>query len=535
MKIKFSPSILRKRRIYIVCMIVSSVMIMLFENALERCINDFDHELGKKVVIALLLLTIASLLSWGSGYLEQRIKKEAMFEVQSEWVVAALESPNYEDSGEALFHYTDDLYEMVPWYAIGYLKKNMEIFMVIVLTVYMATINIKMTGITIVLFGLGLLVSKSVSRVFGKVRNQKHKKNARLNQTLIEIIKNLPTIIQLRKKPYFNSYFRQRMNEEYDPSFLKKMINVQAIYISQMVFVQEIIPIFVLFIGLLFAVHGKASIGSVIVMIDLSSRLAQKVQNIAEMLPEKETARIIRKRIQPKAAISAHQKPLGNLQSLQVDVEHFRYPGNEKGILENIHFTIRPGEIWQVKGKSGTGKSTLFHLIARKKEEENFEGHLQYNGEDIQDIDRKEYYKKVLCIEQDPFLFQGTVMENITFGEKYPQEIVKEVMEICGLHHWIGSNGEKTFVENNGKNLSGGEKQRIALARALIKNPELLLIDEGLSGLHPDLRDEIVQHLVEYARQKSMAILTISHNHEFDDIANHTIVIQGERYETARA
>ncbi|WP_304647899.1 ATP-binding cassette domain-containing protein, partial [uncultured Dubosiella sp.] len=106
---------------------------------------------------------------------------------------------------------------------------------------------------------------------------------------------------------------------------------------------------------------------------------------------------------------------------------------------------------------------------------------------------------------------------------------------ICGLHHWIGSNGEKTFVENNGKNLSGGEKQRIALARALIKNPELLLIDEGLSGVHPDLRDEIVQHLVEYARQKSMAILTISHNHEFDDIANHTIVIQGERYETARA
>ena len=102
-----------------------------------------------------------------------------------------------------------------------------------------------------------------------------------MNQTLIEIIKNLPTIIQLRKKPYFNSYFRQRMNEEYDPSFLKKMINVQAIYISQMVFVQEIIPIFVLFIGLLFAVHGKASIGSVIVMIDLSSRLAQKVQNIA--------------------------------------------------------------------------------------------------------------------------------------------------------------------------------------------------------------------------------------------------------------
>ncbi len=529
MKIKFSRSIRYKRKIYAVCMIAYSLIILVFENTLANCINDFE---GRRAVLAIFFLALASLLSWLSNDLEEKIKKEAMFEIQSDWVCGALTSSSCKESGESLFQYTEDVYEMAPWYAIGEIKKYLEIVTIVLLAVYMTTINFILTALAFVFFGIGLLFSKSISQVFGNVRNQKQTKNARLNQSLIEIIKNLSTIIQLGKKSYFTTYFDSKIDEEYDSSFLKKMINTQAGYISQMVFVQEIIPVILLFIGLTLAVHKKATIGGVIVLVDLASRLSQNVQNVAELLPDKETAQRIRERIEPKPLRKYEKTDLENFRSMKIDIDRFNYEKSQNILLNNIHFMIRPKEIWQIEGASGSGKSTLFQLISRRNEESTFEGQITYNQENIRSIAPKAYYQKVLCVEQEPSLFQGTIMENITFGKSYPVQKIEEVMKICGLDALIKEKGEDTLIENNGKNLSGGQKQRIALARMLIRNPEILLIDEGLSGIHKDLRRQIVHDLAFYGRKSGMAILVISYDHEFDEVVDHVVKIEGGKDET---
>lgn len=525
MNIKFSTSVRNKQIMYRICMLMSSITIILFENMLARCINNFE---GWLVGLVLFLLTIVTAFHWASDDLEERIKKEAMFEVQSDWVSAALTSAQYVDSGEALYQYTDDIYEMVPWYASGQIKMQMEVVMIVALAAYMATVDVVMAMIAFLLFGSGMLISKTVSHVFGEIRNEKQKKNARLNQTLIEIIKNLSTIIQLQKKKYFDSYFQKKMDEEYDGRFLKKMINIQAGYISQMVFVQEIIPVILLFSGLILAVHGKTTIGGVIVIVDLATRLSQNIQNISELLPEKEMAVKIRKRVEPVLPVSNEHKMVDPLKYMKIDINEFGYRNSENPVLKNIHFMILPGQIWRITGASGTGKSTLFSLLVRRNEEKEYEGEITYNEEDIRFIDRQEYYRKVLCVEQEPALFQGTIMDNITFGKNYPAQKIEEIIKICGLEDLIEKKGRDAPIENNGKNLSGGQKQRIALARMLIKEPDVLLIDEGLSGIHKDLRNNIVDRLVLYARQNNMAILTISHDHEFDHAADRVLKIGGE-------
>ncbi|WP_304646731.1 ABC transporter ATP-binding protein, partial [uncultured Dubosiella sp.] len=199
-----------------------------------------------------------------------------------------------------------------------------------------------------------------------------------------------------------------------------------------------------------------------------------------------------------------------------------------RGSFSRLHFMILPGQIWRITGASGTGKSTLFSLLVRRNEEKEYEGEITYNEEDIRFIDRQEYYRKVLCVEQEPALFQGTIMDNITFGKNYPAQKIEEIIKICGLEDLIEKKGRDAPIENNGKNLSGGQKQRIALARMLIKEPDVLLIDEGLSGIHKDLRNNIVDRLVLYARQNNMAILTISHDHEFDHAADRVLKIGGK-------
>lgn len=318
------------------------------------------------------------------------------------------------------------------------------------------------------------------------------------------------------------------MDEEYDGRFLKKMINIQAGYISQMVFVQEIIPVILLFSGLILAVHGKTTIGGVIVIVDLATRLSQNIQNISELLPEKEMAAKIRKRVEPVLPVSNEHKMVDPLKYMKIDINEFGYRNSENPVLKNIHFMILPGQIWRITGASGTGKSTLFSLLVRRNEEKEYEGEITYNEEDIRFIDRQEYYRKVLCVEQEPALFQGTIMDNITFGKNYPAQKIEEIIKICGLEDLIEKKGRDAPIENNGKNLSGGQKQRIALARMLIKEPDVLLIDEGLSGIHKDLRNNIVDRLVLYARQNNMAILTISHDHEFDHAADRVLKIGGE-------
>ena len=181
---------------------------------------------------------------------------------------------------------------------------------------------------------------------------------------------------------------------------------------------------------------------------------------------------------------------------------HFSY--GDKEILNNVNLDIKEGNKYLISGDSGVGKSTLFKIITGQLR--NYEGSVEYCNVDLKKLSTKQILEKLTIIQQENFVFSGTVKDNITMGEVAEDSEVAEYLEKVGLT-------QKDFlyseVEVHGKNLSGGQRQRLAIARALFNGKNILLIDEGTSALDKESAKSLVEMLL---GNKELTIIMISHD-----------------------
>ncbi|MCF6460222.1 ABC transporter ATP-binding protein [Clostridium sp. Cult3] len=191
----------------------------------------------------------------------------------------------------------------------------------------------------------------------------------------------------------------------------------------------------------------------------------------------------------------------------------FKYPGSDKYVLKDISFDIKGGEKISIVGLNGAGKTTLIKLLCRLYEPNS--GEILVNGYNIYDYEYQSYMEKIAVIFQDYKLFAFTVGENITCEEYSEDESIMELIEEVGLEEKINSlpNGLNSLIgksyDNEGIELSGGESQKIAVARALYKDAPLIILDEPTSALDPLAEAEIYEHFNTMVENKTA--IYISH------------------------
>lgn len=175
----------------------------------------------------------------------------------------------------------------------------------------------------------------------------------------------------------------------------------------------------------------------------------------------------------------------------------FKYEDSEVNVLENLNFSVKRGEIIALVGPSGGGKSTLADLIPRFYDPT--EGQIFLDGNDIKEVTIESLRSKMGIVTQETFLFDTNIAENIAYGlTDYPMEKIIEVAKTANAHNFISEmpNGYNTIIGERGVKLSGGQRQRLTIARALLKNPEIMIFDEATSAL--DNESEIlVQEAIE--------------------------------------
>ncbi len=193
----------------------------------------------------------------------------------------------------------------------------------------------------------------------------------------------------------------------------------------------------------------------------------------------------------------------------KIDFKQVTFGYNDNGhVLNNINMTIRPGETVALVGPSGAGKSTLANLIPRFYELTS--GAVQIDGLDIRDMTQASLRQNIGIVQQDVFLFSGTVKENIAYGK--PNASDEEIIEAArraNAHAFIISmeNGYDTPVGQRGIRLSGGQKQRIAIARIFLKNPPILLLDEATSALDNETERIIQESLFSLSENRTTLII----------------------------
>ena len=188
----------------------------------------------------------------------------------------------------------------------------------------------------------------------------------------------------------------------------------------------------------------------------------------------------------------------------------FAYPDSDAKVLDDISFSINKGENIAIVGSSGVGKTTISNLIPRFYEVS--EGAILIDGTDIRDIKQKSLRDNIGIVQQEVYLFSGTIYENIVYGKKNASfEDVKKAAEMAGAYDFIMELPDKfdTYIGERGTKLSGGQKQRISIARVFLKNPPILILDEATSALDNN-SEAIVQQSLEIL-SKGRTTITIAH------------------------
>lgn len=194
--------------------------------------------------------------------------------------------------------------------------------------------------------------------------------------------------------------------------------------------------------------------------------------------------------------------------NLEYAIESFTYPEDNKPALENIYFTLEKGKTLGIVGKTGAGKSTLLKLLLR--DFDRYDGTISFDGRDIRDYTFDGLLNSIGYVPQDNYLFSTTIRDNIRFSNpELPQDEVERAAKIADIHEDILEmpQGYDTQTGERGVSLSGGQKQRVSIARALIKNPELMILDDSLSAVDAKTEEDILRGLKELRDDQTTIIV----------------------------
>ena len=193
---------------------------------------------------------------------------------------------------------------------------------------------------------------------------------------------------------------------------------------------------------------------------------------------------------------------------LQFDHVSFRYPGAEQPVLHDVSFTVRAGETLAIIGSTGSGKTTLMNLIPRLVDAT--EGTVSLDGVDVRDLAPEALWSRVGIVPQKPYLFSGTVASNLGYGkENATEEEMWEALRIAQAEDFVRAmpEGLNATIAQGGSNVSGGQRQRLAIARALIRRPEIYLFDDSFSALDLATDARLRAALAPYVEQSVVVVV----------------------------
>lgn len=293
-----------------------------------------------------------------------------------------------------------------------------------------------------------------------------------------------------------------------------KMLSSLAMNLTLLL--QQMAGVLMLVLGVYLIIAGDLSMGGLIACYMLNGRALGPLTQMAGLLTRYQQAKLTMTNVEQMMALPQErvedERPLKR-QNLQGAIEFrkvdFSYPNQQQAALKGINLVVRPGEKIGIIGRSGSGKSSLAKLIVGLYQPEA--GSLLVDGIDSRQLDVSDLRHNIGYVPQDIQLFAGTLRDNLVSGARYVEDdLVLQAAELAGVHEFarLHPEGYEMQVGERGQNLSGGQRQNVALARALLLDPPILLLDEPTSSMDNTGEERLKQRLQSLLANKTLLLVT---------------------------
>ena len=515
---KFLNKIILSIFFSILVAVSTSAIAYLLDPAIEKIFIEKNKTLMLLIPLAIVLafttkgisLYIAKVILVKVG---GEIKKMLQFQMMESILNSSVESIDKKHSGKFISHLTYDtnlIQKLVTDTILLITKDTLTLLGLIGVMFYQ---NWKLALFAIIMIPLASIVAKSLGKRIGKVTTESQEASGLLNSFFIEILKNHKIIKIFQREDYEN----QRSNNFID-KFIKKVVKIQIVLNRATPIMETLTG---LMIGGLIYYAGSLIINNELELNNFFSFLAammlsyQPVRTLATLNMGIFQGISAAKRILPiidsKPIDRNSDKNLnfvdGNIVFNEVS---FKYEKNEQEILNKISLNINSGEMTALVGHSGAGKSTIMNLIPRFYEPQK--GQIFIDKQLINEFSIKSLRENISLVSQDITLFDDTIKNNIKYSKlnASDEEIIRAAkLSFCEEFIEKMPNGYNTIIGENGVRLSGGEKQRLSIARAMLKESKVILLDEATSSLDTETEEKIqnaINHLT-----KGRTTLVIAH------------------------
>ena len=359
-----------------------------------------------------------------------------------------------------------------------------------------------------------LIVGFAMQKPLQEAIKQSMMESALKNALLFETISGLETVKVQAAEGNTQRRWEELTDKASRTSVKTRRVNSFALNFAT--FVQQIVSVFVVIVGVFLIKDAQISMGALIACVILSGRAMAPLAQIAGLLTRMhQSAESLRQldELMKKDVERPAGKHFISMPSIKGKVEFrdvlFHYPQQTVPALNNLNFTLEAGDHVGVIGAVGSGKTTIERLMINLYQPES--GSVQLDGTDVRQIDPGDLRRNVGAVQQSPQLFYGSVRENITMGhEMAPDRAVLRAAELAGVTEFLKESqaGLDTQVGERGEALSGGQRQAVAIARALLYDPPVLILDEPTASMDPASENRLRKRLHHVTEGRTTLLIT---------------------------
>ena len=516
---KFIKNIFFATILSVVVALSTSATAWLLDPAIEKIFLKKSQTLIFIIPIAIIIAFSAKGISLYFAKLiminvSEEVKKMLQIDMLKSFIKADTEIIENKHSGKYISNINFDVDQITKMLAEAYLTIFKDGLTLIGLLGVMFFQNWKLSLIAIIMIPLASVIAKILGKRMSKVSTEAQERSGDLNRYLIDLFKNHKIIKIFQREKFENS-----RSEKFVNNLKEKNAKIAAVYIRST-------PVMEILTGVMIAVlifySGKLIIGGELAINKFFSFLAammlayQPVKTLAKVNIAINQGLAAAERIVPvidlKNEIHINEGnenisiSKGDIIFKNID---FAYQSNkEKRVLNNISVEFKGGEMTALVGLSGSGKSTLLNLIPRIYAPSN--GSIELDNQDISKINLNSLRKEISIVDQNTTLFDDTVFNNIIYAK--PDAAAEEVYkaaESAMCNDFINNldKGFDTLIGENGVKLSGGEKQRLSIARAFLKKSSIILLDEATSSLDSETEEKIQKALDQLTQNKTTVVI----------------------------